>query len=184
VIRSRMYGAVAALAVALATPGILAAQQAPPATPDQQELEAIFAEFQQIHLQLEDIQMQALSDPQLNAAQEELGQEIRAAMEDRDPAIRQRIERMEALEGEAVSAQEAGDVDKLQALMTEAQTIEEQFLTVQQQVLEAPPIAAKIDAFQAQLERKMIEVDPGTATLIARFRELETRLEAALGGGA
>jgi hypothetical protein len=183
VVKSRMYRAFALSAFALGTPALLAAQEAASA-PTQHDLEAIFAEFQEIHHQLEDIQLQALQDPQLNAAQEALGEEIRTAMEARDPALRQQMERIESLEGEAVSAQQAGNLEKLQELMVEAQAIEQRFLTIQQQVLTTPSIAAKIEAFQTELERKMVEVNPQTASLISRFRELESKLSTAMQGGA
>jgi cell fate (sporulation/competence/biofilm development) regulator YlbF (YheA/YmcA/DUF963 family) len=186
VIQSRMKRALFTAAIVLGMPTMLVAQEADhqTAVPDQEELEAIFAELQQVHLQLEEIQMQALQDPQLSAAQEQLGEEIRQAMESHDPTMKDRMARVQALETEAANAHQAGDHDRLQLLMTEAQQLEEHFMAVQHHVLEEPAIATKVTAFQTQLERKMVEVDPDAQTLITRFRELEGRLQAAMRAGA
>jgi uncharacterized protein (DUF885 family) len=165
--------------LAIAMPVAATAQQ----SPTQQQVEGWFMELQQVHQQLEGIQMQALQDPQLSAAQEELGDEIRQAIEARDPRMGERMARVEALEAEAMDAQQSGNVDLLQALVVEAQQIQEHFMTVQQEVLEQPAIATKVSSFQARLERKMVEVNPDAQNLISRFRELETMIEQALRGG-
>jgi chromosome segregation ATPase len=148
----------------------------------QAEVEGLLREMQQVHTQLEGLQQQALQDPQLSAAQEELGEEIKVAMERIDPQMEQRLSRIEALEGEAASAHQAGNGERLQELMAEAQQIQQHFMNVQQQALEQPQIATKVDAFQTRLERRMVEMNPEAEGLINRFRELETRLMALMGG--
>ena len=165
---------------AVAAPAVLVAQSGtePAQAPAQQEMDAVFLEFQQVHMQLEDIQNQALQDPQLNATQTEIGSEIRAAMEAQDPTMPDRIARMTTLETEAHAAQQSGDNARLEELVTEAQSIEQHLLALQQSVLQEPAMAARIADFQTQLERKMAEVNPETQALIARFRELESRLAA------
>jgi hypothetical protein len=180
--RLRIQRALLTASLMMFAPALANAQQAPAAAATQQQLEALFQEFQQVHLQLESIQIQALQDPALAAAQEQLGQEIRQAMESTDPSLPQKISRIEALESEAMNAQQTGDANRLQQLMVEAQQIEEHFMTVQQQVLESPAIASKVSAFQTQLETKMKQVNPQTETLITRFRTLETQLASAMGG--
>ena len=176
--------ALLALMAAFAAPAVLTAQSGAEAqTPAaQQELDAIFLEFQQLHMRLQDIQNRALQDPQLNATQEQIGNDIRAAMEVRDPTMPERLARMNTLETEAHAAQQSGDSARLQELVDEAMTIEEHLISLQQAVMQEPAMAARIAEFQAQLERKMSEVDPETQQLIARFRELESRLAAASRG--
>lgn len=181
--KSMMKRGLLTAAIVLGVPAIAVAQ-APAALPNQQEVEGWLMELNDLHQQLEDIQRQALQDPALFAAQEELGEEIRMAMEQRDPSMAQRMARVESLESEAIGAQQSGDTQKLQELMAEAQQIQEHFMSVQQSVLDQPAIASKVDDFQVQLERKMLDVDPGSAGLITRFRELETKLQTAMRGGA
>ena len=186
-LRSLAVRASLAVMAALAAPAVLSAQAGTPSAPSpaQPELDAMLLEFQQIHMQLEDIQGRALADPQLHATQVEIGNDIRAAMEAQDPTMPDRLARMGTLETEAQAAQQSGDETRLEALVMEAHGIEEHLLNLQQRVMQEPAMAARIAEFQTQLERKMDEVDPETPTLIARFRQLESRLAAAtVGGGA
>jgi hypothetical protein len=172
---------------AATAPAAGAATGAAPAqalTPEQQAIQNLFNEYQELHSQLQGLQGQALQDPQLSADQEALGNDIRVAMEAYDPMMKQRLGRVNAIETEASAAQAAGDMPKLQLLMSEAQEIEQHFMSVQESVMEQPEIAAKVDAFQSKLEQKMIQISPGAQALMTRFRALETQLQAAMQGGA
>jgi hypothetical protein len=183
--KSSIRRALLVAALAMGTPVAIAAQQAEALSPvAETELEAWLTEYQEVHTQLEGIQQQALQDPELNSIQEQLGSRIREAMENRDPSIPERITRAQALESELMGAQQAGDVERLQQLMAEAQEIEQYFITVQQAVIEDPSMAPEITAFQTRLEQKMGELDPGATALIARFKELEMKIEAAMRAGA
>jgi len=183
-----MGGALIALAFALGSPGLASAQIAPGQAPSQeegatqQEMQSWFAELQQIHGQLESIQIRALQDPQISAAQEDLGVAIREAMEAADPTIEQQLARVETLENEASEANEAGNRERLEQLAAEAQAIQQHFMGLQEQVLVQPEFAGKLADFQTRLEEKMVEIDPIASTLINRFRELESKLAAAMGG--
>jgi hypothetical protein len=146
-----------------------------------ENVQAWFGEIGQIHEQLEEIQVRALQDPELSAAQAELGEQIKQAMEQADPALAQKLARMETMEQEAAAAQQAGNTAKLLELGAEAEGIQRQFLAAQEKALEQPAIAARVTAFQQRLERKMSEVNPDTQKLIARFRELEAKLIAESG---
>jgi predicted nucleic acid-binding Zn-ribbon protein len=142
------------------------------------DVQAWFGEMEQLQTQLREIQLQALEDPQLNAAQTELGAKIRDAMQKADPALAKGLTRMDAMEAEAGAAQQKGDAARLQQLAAEAQQIQRQFVAVQERVLQQPDIAAQLASFQQKLERKMAELNPASEKLVARFRELETKLEA------
>lgn len=173
--------------VALSLPGALAAQQRAPAAPqaqppaaNQQQLQQWLTELQELHGKLEAIQAKAAEDPQIRAAQESLGVEIKAAMEKADPTLPASLERVPKLEAEARQAQQSGDQAKLQQLAQEAQGIQQRFLAAQAKALEQPAIASKVEAFQQRLESKMAEVDPQAPALIKRFQELEGKLAAAM----
>jgi hypothetical protein len=166
---------------ALSIPSIAVAQ-APGSPAEGAEIQALFDELQRVHLQLEEIQMRALQDPQLSAEQAQLGERIQAAMEQTDPTLANRIARAEALETEAMTAQQAGNAQRLEELVVEAQAIQQHFMTVQQQVLGQPAIAQQLTTFQTRLESKMLEVDPAAATLISRFREIEDKLSEVMAG--
>jgi hypothetical protein len=186
VIKSRTVRGLLSAAFALVVPVTLAAQtpeSAQPAEPTAEEMQSWFIEMQQVHEQLEGLQRDALMDPELSAQQEELGEEIRVAMEVADPMMEQRMTRVQELQAEATAAQGAGDTAKLQELMTEAQQIQQHFMTVQESALADPAIATKLETFQTQLEAKMVEIDPEAEALITRFRELEEKLSGIVSGG-
>ncbi len=172
-------------AVLALLPGALLAQEPAPAPQGPSpEVQGWLAELQQLHGRLESIQRQALEDPALSAAQTELGSNIRLAMQSVDPALEQSMTRIQALEAEAMTAQQAGDQARLQEIGAEAQEIQQRFLSAQQQALQKPELAAQVEAFQGRLEAKMREVDPSAEQLIARFQELEQKLSGAMRGGA
>ena len=85
---------------------------------------------------------------------------------------------MDAMEAEALAAEERGDHARLQQLGAEVDQIQRAFLAAQERALQQPEVAAQVSAFQQRLQRKMIELDPAAAHVLTRFRELEARLAA------
>jgi hypothetical protein len=170
-----------ALVAIAVVPAALPAQQAGPQIPE--NVRPLLMEMQQLHVRLEAIQQQALQDPQLSAAQDALGESIKETMEQIDPSLQQSMERVQDLETEAEAAQRSGDQAKLQQLAAEAEQIQVKFLTAQEQALQQPALAAQIDSFQTQLERKMAEVDPEAQRLIERFKELQVQIASVMQGG-
>lgn len=154
----------------------LAAQTSSPA-----EIQALEAELQQLHQQLESAQRQAMRDPELVAVQRELGEDIQAAMGDFDPTVDQSIERMGELEAAAMEARANEDAEQMQTLIAEAQGIQQHLMEVQQEVLESPEFASRLESLQTRLENKMIEMDPAVEDLLVRFREVEAQLLEATG---
>jgi chromosome segregation ATPase len=179
--------AVALLSVAL--PAGAAAQQRAPAAPvaaqrsaapSQEQMQQWMTELQQLHVKLEGIQARAIQDPQLQAAQNALGSEIKAAMEKADPQLPAKMQRVEALEAEAARARQAGDQAKLQQLSQEAYAIQASFMDAQNRVFQQPAVAARLEAFQTRLETRMAQVDAEAPALIKRFKELEGKLNAGM----
>lgn len=169
----------------LAAPAALAAQEAPaaaPATGEQAAIQGLVAELQQIHQQLQALQERALQDSSLTAAQEALGANIKAAMNQADPSLEQGMEKMKSLETEFLAAQQANDTTKQVAISQEAGKIQERFVAAQQAVMAKPELVAQVQAFQGQLEAKMIQIDPNAQQLINRFRAIEGELTAMASG--
>ncbi len=173
-----------ALAVLLLPAGLLAQQPTAPAAPNQQEVQAWFLELQQISAKLNEIQMKALQDPKLQAEQEALGTEVKTAMDKIDPGLSASVERVKGLEQEAMQAQQSGNEAKLKELAAEAQQIQTRFMNVQNQALQQPELAKKIEDFQTRLETRMVEIDPAARGLIQRLLELETKLQTAMQSGS
>jgi hypothetical protein len=177
-----LFAPVALVAQAAETPAPAPeATAAPDATASEEQVEGWYTELQGLHQRLTEIQERALEDPQLQASQEALGTEIRAAMTVSDSTMAAKMARMETLQAEAEAASSANDMNRLQALMLEATEIQEEFEALQRRVLEEPGMAAKLGVFQTALQAKMVQVEPEAQGLMNRFRELETLLTAAMG---
>ncbi|MEX0912721.1 MAG: hypothetical protein WD737_07390 [Gemmatimonadota bacterium] len=179
-IKSHIRHAFLAAALIVGVPTAALAQSATANQPSEQELQTWFTELEQVHQELEGLQQQALQDPELSAQQEAIGEEIQVAMNDADPTLDQRMSRVAELEAEAEAAQQAGNAERLQQIVSEAQQIQQHFMAVQETALGQPAIADRLASFQEQLEDRMVDIDPEAEALIERFRELEQRIGAAL----
>lgn len=191
---SNLKQAILATVFGIALPALAVAQGAPTPTPapsaeetelspQELEMQEWYVELEQLHTQLETLQNQALADETLATRQEALGEEIRLAMEAQDSTTATQLGRMSTLEAEAMAAQEANDLPRLQELMVEANGIQEHLMTLQQQIVEEPAMAAKLDLFQTDLQQKMLQLNPNAQQIIDRYRELEEKLTAAMGAG-
>jgi hypothetical protein len=173
--------------VALATlllPLGLAAQQRPVAqqraaapTPAQQQAQGWYMELQGIQMQLGPAIAQAMRDPRIQAAQKALGAEIQAALNKADPGLAALEPRMKAMEAEAAKAQQAGDRARLQKLMQDAAPIQQRLMRAQQAVFNQPAVVRKANAFESQLQAKLIQIDPKNGPLIQRSKQLQTQLQ-------
>jgi hypothetical protein len=169
-----------AVAMVLAAPAVLAAQQqaAPPQlTP---ELQAMVVELQQLQGRLLPIQQQAMQDSELRSEQEAIAQIVQAAIAE-EPALADIERRAADLQTRAEAAQQAGNEAQLQQVAIEVQQLQQQVMSAQAQVFERPEIAARAEAFQSRLQARMIEIDPEVEPMIQRYAEIERRLAAELG---
>jgi hypothetical protein len=173
--------------VALATlllPLSLAAQQRPVAqqraaapTPAQQQAQGWYMELQGIQMQLAPAIAQAMRDPKIQTAQRALGAQIQAALNKADPGLAALEPRMRAMETEAAKAQQAGDRAKLQKLMQDAAPIQQRLMRAQQAVFNQPAVVSKANAFESQLQAKLIQINPKNGPLIQRSKQLQAQLQ-------
>lgn len=153
------------------------APRAPQPTAEQQ---AWLTELQQIGQRLQAAQMKALQDSELRAQQEALGAEFKAAMEKQDPGLAGVAQRVETMEAEARKAEQSGDEAKMKQLTQEAQQIQMRFAKAQAEALKNPALAAKAEAFEDKIEKKVIEIEPEAPKLLARGQELQAKLAASV----
>jgi hypothetical protein len=186
----RIHAPLLALALA-AVPAGLAAQQkasprptrasAPAAAASQRELQTWYAELQQIGARVQGVKVKALqASPALRAREEALAKEMKAAMLRSDPSLAAVEGRAPALEAEGRRAQQAGDQAKLMQLMEEARQIEIRVMNAQRKVMQHAALMAKLRAFETDLRKKMVEVEPQLPQLLQRAELLQGRLQAAL----
>lgn len=140
-------------------------------------------EMQDLDGRLQALQQQALADSALDAQQAELGERIRAAMMEADPTLEGSMARVDELQLEAAAADERADTTRLEQIGAEVRRIESQFFDAQRRALTIPEISAELEAFQARVEARIVELEPRVPEMIARFVELRERLAAALQGG-
>jgi uncharacterized protein with von Willebrand factor type A (vWA) domain len=160
------------------SPAALAAQQAQPQLSP--EVQGWLAELQQIQDELEPLHQQAMGDPAIQQAQQELSTRVMNAMTRIDPEIPRKADRMTELSTRARAAQAAGNEGEVRELATEAQQLQQHLAQVQAQALSDPTLTAGLEAFQARVQGRMIEIDPSVETKLQRFEELERRLMAAM----
>lgn len=156
-----------AAAAALALPAQVAAQESTPAAEQapQQDAAAIQARLQQI-------QQRALQDPELQRAQERIGAEVVATMTRVEPTFTARSARAEAMPADIAAAREAGDNARLHELNAEAQELQTFFAATRAQAMQDPQLRESLQAYQARIVAKMVELEPETEQLLARLAEL------------
>jgi hypothetical protein len=173
--------ALAAFALA-ALPGALEAQQRAAPSPAvqqqvQQQVQGWLQEMQQISDQLQQIHARAMQDPGLAAAHTSLGEVVRAAMMRADPTLEQAMNRLQELDTQATAARQANNEARFRELEREAVAIQQRFAAAQQQAVQRQPeLVGQMEAFQAQVEAKMVQIDPQAERLIQRMNQLQTQL--------
>jgi hypothetical protein len=142
------------------------------------EAQQVIAEMERIHERLAPIQEQAMSDPEVQAGQEALRDEIQTTMSRIDPTLPQHIERYVALEAEFAQAQAAQDQNRMRDIILEGQQIEQRLREAEAQAIQQPQVARELDNFQNLLLAKMRQIEPEAGALVDRMTELNDRLQA------
>lgn len=182
---ARLFPAAPLAALLAAAP--VAAQDAPPTMQQQvpDSIQELIVEFQELEQRLGALQQQALAgNEELQEQQLELRQLVQQVMHEIDPQFEARVERLQALEQEAMAAQEAQDMETLQQLIGEAQTLQAGLQETQEEAMESPQVQQELEVFQAAMLDEMTRHDPEAPELIERLEELAEQISegaAALG---
>jgi hypothetical protein len=173
-------GAAAALTFAFGLAAPAAAQQM---MPPQQELpdsvQRLMEEFQETEARFSALQGQAIQESsELQSRQQEIGLMVNDAMREIDPQAEDRIQRLQALEQEAMAAQEDEDMAGFQALLMEAQELQAALQAAQEEALERDEIQDAIEGFQADVLAAMTELDPEAESMLERLQDLAERIQA------
>lgn len=149
-----------------------AAEQTETVMPQQEmdpEMMEHVMEIQQIQGRLEPIQQEALQDEELATRLEALQTRFESAMREENSDV---VDRMERLQADMAAAQAAGDQERMQSLMMEAQGLQAEMQAVQAAVLERPEIREPVEEFEQAHRARMIEIDPEAKALLDRLDEL------------
>lgn len=134
---------------------------------------ATIAEIQEIQQRLEPIQREALQDEALASQLADIQSRVETAMREEDAELFGRIDRLQA---QVAAAEEAGDQEGMQALMIQAQAIQQDVQALQAAVIERPEIREPVAEFEVAHRARMIQIDPEAEPLLDRMDELVASL--------
>lgn len=139
-----------------------------------------YGELQGISNHLRRVHDQALRDPALAQAREQLMASIQRAMDAADPELPRLAARVQRMPAEIASARQRGDNDRIPALERELAQIQARFVRVRADVLRQPDIARQAHAYEERLRQRMIQIEPLTENLLARTDQLQRLLQSAI----
>ncbi len=168
----------------LALPAAAAAQKQidarVPVSPSRNEARAWYAELQDVAQRLQQVHRRALEDPALREAHRAVGAALQQAVHRIDPGLERLTSRYEALQAEMQRAQQTGDAARASAVWREMEPLAARFQAAHERAVREPAMAARIRAYEAQLRREMLRVEPATEQLVERGQELKDRIDAVL----
>jgi hypothetical protein len=150
--------------------GLRTAEQAPMAEQAMDpQIMASVMEIQQLQAELEPIQRQALEDEDLARQLEALQLQVETAMREEGSEL---FGRIDAFQDEMAAAEAAGDQERMQSLMMQAQEIQQEVHSLQVAMFQRPEISEPFERFEAAHRARMIELDPKAGELIDRIDQL------------
>lgn len=139
-----------------------------------------YGELQSISEHMQRVHERALQDPALRQSRDRLMNAIQQAMDRADPELPRLYARVGQLDTEMGQARARNDAPRFQALEMEKAQIQARFMRVRGSVLRQPEIAQQARAYEEQLRRRMIQIEPLTENLLDRSRALQRLLQDAL----
>ena len=176
-----IYGGVAA-ALLIAAPAAAQEPQAPqpseeaaPAVPE--DPAAIQQQLLEIQQRLALAEQKVMADPEIQAMQTKLQARVEEEVKKIDPKFDDKVERLTQIQASVLEAQQANDDEKVQALLTEGQALQQELEVAQNKAIEEKAVAAQIEEFQKKVHAKMVEIEPETEALVKRANVLVTKLQ-------
>lgn len=166
-----------AAAAAVLGLAVVAAPALAQVSPEDEARQRMLQEFQEIQMQLEQIEQQALQDPELQQQRMQLQELVVEAIHREDPEAEQKMERMEELQDELHEAQEAGEQAEVQALVNELTQIQGSLEEARIRVMQDSQVQREAEEFRQALVAEMREIDPQTDQLLERLEELQMELQ-------
>ncbi|TVR64132.1 MAG: hypothetical protein EA422_07485 [Gemmatimonadales bacterium] len=140
------------------------------------DLMALMTEAQELQTRIAPARDQALEDQELASHLAELQDRINDALRESSGEL---VDEMDGLEAEFESAQATGDEGRMQEIAMQAQTVQMQLQSAQEEILDRPDIRDDIEAFETRHREVMLEIDPDLEEALDRLEEIMERLQAA-----
>jgi chaperonin cofactor prefoldin len=148
------------------------------------EVQAMLAELDAAQERLSELQALALEgSPELQAEQEAIQELVDATFREVEPEFDALLGRLQAMEGQAMAAQQAQNLTALEAILSEAEEIQERLGDAQAEVFAREEVSLAIEAFRDHLKTEMTRLDPEAPALMDRMEALVQELDAILGEG-
>jgi chromosome segregation ATPase len=138
---------------------------------------ALMTELQALDQVLAPVREQAMQDPDIQARERDLIQQVDAAMESITPGILEVRARFDSLRAEYGVAQQAGDQERVQTLGGELQILQGSIQETQGQALEQEGVASAIEELREDLFTRMRAIDGGADSLLNRAEALMEELQ-------
>lgn len=142
-------------------------------TPEQQKM---MSKYIKLNKQITAIQQQAMNDPEIIAKKEALDQKVIDLMIINDPSIEKVIQKREQLAAELKSLQGSDNQEKISSLEEQYKEVSKTLRDAQNGMFTVPEIVAEIEQFEADVKKKMAEIDPNYSNLAASLEEIKSQL--------
>jgi hypothetical protein len=122
-----------------------------------------------------------MEDSSLQEEFTELQEATESAMLALDPEIPQHRAVLDSLQGELQAANQTGDQDKVQAILTQGNALQAKLEQTRSQAMQQDSVFAKMSAFQERVVERMTELDPEAPELIDRATTIANQIRASGG---
>jgi hypothetical protein len=152
-----------------------------PSLPSDHTLSELQTEYVGIQKRLGPLQQKAMEDSSLQEEFTELQEATESAMLALDPEIPQHRAVLDSLQGELQAANQTGDQDKVQAILTQGNALQAKLEQTRSQAMQQDSVFAKMSAFQERVVERMTELDPEAPELIDRATTIANQIRASGG---
>jgi hypothetical protein len=172
---------VANVLVLLAAPLQAPAQTpSPAALPD--SIQGLLTELGTLRQRFENAQRKALdADVRLSESQRQVRELVNATALRLRPDTEELFALLPRIQSAASAAEQAGEVERLEALLADARRIQTALEDAQAQALEQPEVAIQIQAFERRMVDGMKAFEPDIEAVLERIQDLAARLQSWVG---
>lgn len=140
------------------------------------EYKKLVKEYSDLYKKIQSIQKEAMSDPELIEAGENLRNKMTDLMIKKDPSVKKLLEEREKIESQ-VDANPNMDQETLKKLHAEYQELTKKLQKHQHAVMEQADIKAEAERIDEKVKQRMNQINPETPKLIERMKVLQEKLE-------
>ena len=159
-----------------------AGAQAPPSPVLPDSIQGLLLEIGGLRERFESAQRKALeSDVGLSDKQREIRDLVNTTVLRLRPEIAELLAALPQIQSAAAAAEQAGELERLEALVADARRIQTAVEDAQTEALEEPGVAREIEAFEGRMVEGMKRFEPEIESVLARIQAIASRLQSWVG---